>query len=151
MRQYFRIALPRNSAPNIAVCRNLASEFTVRLCPSKDVFREEPTRDQSVCVPPYEQWNVARIRFAVFLALAYALSIMNWQDYISITPGVRSGKPCVKGTRITVSDVLEYLAGGMDERAILADFPELRREHIQAVLGFAAERERRLSALPAVS
>ena len=43
------------------------------------------------------------------------LSIMNWQDYISITPGVRSGKPCVKGTRITVSDVLEYLASGMDE------------------------------------
>jgi uncharacterized protein (DUF433 family) len=53
-------------------------------------------------------------------------------------------QPCVKGTRITVSDVLEYLAGGMDEQAILADFPELRREHIQAVLGFAAERERRL-------
>jgi uncharacterized protein (DUF433 family) len=59
---------------------------------------------------------------------------MSWQDYISIIPGVRSGKPCVKGTRITVSDVLEYLAGGMDERAIMADFPELRREHIQAVL-----------------
>ena len=54
---------------------------------------------------------------------------MNWQDYISIIPGVRSGKPCVKGTRITVSDVLEYLASGMDEQAILADFPELRREH----------------------
>jgi uncharacterized protein (DUF433 family) len=76
---------------------------------------------------------------------------MKWQDYISISPGVRSGKPCVKGTRFTVSDVLEYLASGMDERAILADFPELRREHIQAVLGFAAERERRLSAGPAVS
>jgi uncharacterized protein (DUF433 family) len=56
-----------------------------------------------------------------------------------------------KGTRITVSDVLEYLASGMDEQAILADFPQLRREHIQAVLGFAAERERHLSALPAVS
>jgi uncharacterized protein (DUF433 family) len=76
---------------------------------------------------------------------------MNWQDYISITPGVRSGKPCVKGTRITVSDVLEYLASGMDERAILADFPDLRREHIRAVLCFAAERERRLSAPPALS
>ena len=76
---------------------------------------------------------------------------MNWQDYISVVPGVRSGKPCVKGTRITVSDVLEYLAGGMDEQTILADFPELRREHIRAVLSFAAERERRLGALPAVS
>jgi uncharacterized protein (DUF433 family) len=71
--------------------------------------------------------------------------------HISITPGVRSGKPFVKGTRITVSDVLEYLAGGMDEQAILADFPELRREHIRAVRGFAAERERPLNALPGVS
>jgi uncharacterized protein (DUF433 family) len=64
---------------------------------------------------------------------------MNWQDYISITPGVRSDKPCIKGTRITVSDVLEYLASGMDEQAIVADFPELRREKIQAVLAFAAD------------
>ncbi len=52
---------------------------------------------------------------------------------------------------LTVFDVLEYLASGMNEQAILADFPVLRREHIQAVLGFAAERERRLSAPPAVS
>jgi uncharacterized protein (DUF433 family) len=95
--------------------------------------------------------SACRTRFAVSLTRAYALSTMNWQDYISITPGVRSGKPCVKGTRITVSDVLEYLASGMDEQTILTDFPELRREHIQAVLSFAAERERRLSALPAVS
>ena len=85
------------------------------------------------------------------MILAHAPPSMSWQDYISISPGVRSGNPCIKGARITVSDVLEYLAGGMDEQAILADFPELRREHIQAVLGFAAERERRLSALPAVS
>jgi uncharacterized protein (DUF433 family) len=76
---------------------------------------------------------------------------MNWQDYIAISPGVRSGKPCIKGTRFTVSDLLEYLASGMDERAILANFLALRRERIQAVLGFAAERERRLSAGPAVS
>lgn len=75
---------------------------------------------------------------------------MKWQDYISVQTGVRSGKPCVTGTRITVTDVLEYLAGRMDESTILADFPELRHEHIQAVLAFAAERERRLSALPAV-
>jgi len=64
---------------------------------------------------------------------------------------VRSGKPCVAGTRITVTDVLEYLASGMDEATILADFPDLFHEHIQAVLAFVAERERRLSALPAVS
>ncbi len=73
---------------------------------------------------------------------------MVWQDYITVTAGVRSGKPCLKGTRMSVSDVLEYLAGGMSVDALIADFPELRPEHIQAVLAFAAERERRLSALP---
>ena len=73
---------------------------------------------------------------------------MVWQDHITVTAGVRSGKPCLKGTRMSVSDVLEYLAGGMSVDALIADFPELRPEHIQAVLAFAAERERRLSALP---
>jgi len=70
---------------------------------------------------------------------------MNREDYISITPGVRSGQPCIKGTRITVYDVLEYLAGGMSEQQILADFPSLKPEHIQACLAFAAARERRLA------
>jgi uncharacterized protein (DUF433 family) len=74
---------------------------------------------------------------------------MNWQEFITVTPGICSGKPCVAGTRITVSDVLEYLAGGMTEAQILADFPELKPEHIRAVLAFAAERERRLTASPA--
>jgi uncharacterized protein (DUF433 family) len=57
---------------------------------------------------------------------------------------VRSGKPVIKGTRITVYDVLEYLAGGMTEDDILTDFPSLEREDIRAVLAFAAARERRL-------
>lgn len=70
---------------------------------------------------------------------------MGWEDYISITPGVRSGKPCIRGTRITVYDILEYLAGGMSEAEILADFPDLRPEHIRAALAFAAARERRLA------
>ena len=67
---------------------------------------------------------------------------MNWQQYIQITPGVRSGKPCIAGTRITPTDVLEYLAGGMSEDEILRDFPSLTRDHILAVLAYAAERER---------
>jgi uncharacterized protein (DUF433 family) len=70
---------------------------------------------------------------------------MNWQERITVDPAVRSGKPCVKGTRITVYDVLEYLAGGMTEGAILADFPDLSADDIRAVLAFAAARERRLS------
>ena len=74
---------------------------------------------------------------------------MRWQDYIQIAPGVRSGKACIVGTRITPSDVLDYLAGGMTEEEILKDFPSLKREHIRAVLAYAAERERRYAPLPA--
>ena len=70
---------------------------------------------------------------------------MNWHDRISVNPAVRGGKPCVKGTRITVYDVLEYLAGGMTEDEILSDFPDLTREDIRASLAFAAARERRLA------
>jgi uncharacterized protein (DUF433 family) len=70
---------------------------------------------------------------------------MDWQERITVTPGVRSGKPCIKSTRITVYDVLEYLAGGMSEDEILADFPDLTRDDIRACLSFAAARERRLS------
>jgi uncharacterized protein (DUF433 family) len=71
---------------------------------------------------------------------------MRWQDYITTTPGVRSGKPSIAGTRMTVSDVLDYLASGMTEAELLADFPYLKPIHIRAVLAFAAERERRLAA-----
>lgn len=74
---------------------------------------------------------------------------MRLEDFITVTPGVRSGKPCIRGTRITVYDVLEYLAGGMTEEEILADFPSLRAEHIRACLAFAAARERRLATPPA--
>jgi uncharacterized protein (DUF433 family) len=70
---------------------------------------------------------------------------MRWEDLITVTLGVRSGKPCVAGTRITVQDVLEYLASGMSEAQILADFPSLTSESIRAVLSFAAMRERRLA------
>jgi uncharacterized protein (DUF433 family) len=75
---------------------------------------------------------------------------MRWRDHITVTPGVRSGKPCIKGTRITVYDVLEYLAGGMTEAQILADFPDLTAEDIRACLAFAAIRERRLGSSSAV-
>lgn len=63
---------------------------------------------------------------------------------ITVEPGKRSGKPCIRGSRITVSDVLEYLASGMTEAEILADFPELTVDDMRACLAFAAERERRL-------
>jgi len=74
---------------------------------------------------------------------------MDYRERITIEPGKRGGKPCIRGLRITVYDVLDYLAGGMTEDEILADFPDLEREDIRAVLAFAADRERRLVADPA--
>ena len=74
---------------------------------------------------------------------------MHYQKIITIEPGKRSGKPCIRGTRMTVTDVLEYLAGGMTQEQLLADFPDLTREDISACLAFAADRERKLATLPA--
>ncbi len=71
--------------------------------------------------------------------------MIDLNEFITITPDVRGGKPCIKGTRITVYDILEYMAGGMSETEILADFPSLTPAHLRAVLAFAAQRERRLS------
>ncbi len=69
-------------------------------------------------------------------------------DRIVLDPAVRFGKPCVRGTRITVGDVLGYLAAGMSEQEILADFPQLAHGDILACYAFAAERERRLMSVP---
>ena len=73
---------------------------------------------------------------------------MNYHQYITIEPGKRGGKPCIRGMRITVYDILEYLASGMSEDDILADFPDLSREDILASLAFAADRERKLVSIP---
>ena len=70
---------------------------------------------------------------------------MDYSCIITIEPGKCGGKPCIRGMRITVSDVLGYLASGMSEDEILRDFPYLTREDIRACLAFAADRERRIS------
>jgi uncharacterized protein (DUF433 family) len=71
---------------------------------------------------------------------------MDYSEIVTIEPGKRSGKPCIRGLRITVSDILEYLASGMSEAEILEDFPELTSDDIRACLAFAADRERRILA-----
>jgi uncharacterized protein (DUF433 family) len=73
---------------------------------------------------------------------------MDYRNRIVIDPEIRFGKPSVKGTRITVGDVLSYLASGMSEQQILADFPQLAEDDIRACLAFAAERERRMVSIP---
>lgn len=74
---------------------------------------------------------------------------MNDQDLITIEPGKRGGKPCIRGMRITVYDVLEYLASGMSQQEILDDLPYLTAEDIRACLAYAADREKRLLILAA--
>ena len=73
---------------------------------------------------------------------------MSYRERITIEPGKRGGKPCIRGLRITVYDILEYLAGGMTEQQILTDFPDLEVEDIRACLAFAADRERKLVSVP---
>ena len=74
--------------------------------------------------------------------------LVDYSKIITIEPGKRSGKPTIRGTRMTVTDVLEYLAGGMSEAEILSDFPDLTAADIKACLAFAADRERKLAILP---
>lgn len=73
---------------------------------------------------------------------------MDYRDYITIEPNKRGGKPCVRGLRITVYEVLEYLASEMTEKEILEDFPDLTHEDLKACIAFAADRERRLMSSP---
>lgn len=74
---------------------------------------------------------------------------MNYQGLITIEPDKRGGKPCIRGLRITVDDILDYLAAGMTEAEIIADFPDLTVVDIRAALAFAADRERRLFSVAA--
>ncbi|MBX3289283.1 MAG: DUF433 domain-containing protein [Acidobacteria bacterium] len=73
---------------------------------------------------------------------------MNYKNYITIEPNKRGGKPCIRGLRITVYEVLEYLASGMTEEEILSDFPDLTKDDLRAAILFAADRERRLMEVP---
>jgi uncharacterized protein (DUF433 family) len=73
---------------------------------------------------------------------------MDWRSRITIEPGKRAGKPTIRGLRITVSDVLDYLASGMTEDEILRDLPDLAREDIRACLAFVADRERKFVSVP---
>ena len=70
--------------------------------------------------------------------------MIDYRKYISIIPDVRFGKPCITGTRISVYDILNWLANGMNNISIKEDFPELQDEHIQACLAYAADKEHKI-------
>ena len=88
-------------------------------------------------------WSLVRSPFAGQKAPEY-IHTMDYSKIITIEPGKRSGKPCIRSMRITVQDVLEYLAAGMTPDEVLKDFPELTAEDIRACLAYAADRERKL-------
>jgi uncharacterized protein (DUF433 family) len=92
---------------------------------------------QARCILLYRTW-----------AMAYH-ACMDYSRIITLEPGKRSGKPCIRGLRITVGDVLEYLASGMTQAEILSDFPYLAGDDIRACLAFAADRERKSETLVA--
>jgi uncharacterized protein (DUF433 family) len=73
---------------------------------------------------------------------------MDYRERITIDPAKRGGKPCIRGLRMTVYEVLEYLASGMTHEEVLADFPDLEPDDIRACLAFAADRERKFSSIP---
>jgi uncharacterized protein (DUF433 family) len=97
-------------------------------------------------VMPVDQ-TLAFVRMAL-VGLHLMVVTMDYQHLITIEPGERSGKPCIRSMRITVSDVLQYLAAGISVEEILADFPELTADDIGACLAFAADRERKLMTVP---
>jgi uncharacterized protein (DUF433 family) len=76
---------------------------------------------------------------------------MDYRNIITVAPGKRSGQPCIRGMRITVQDVLEYLASGMSQEEILADFPYLEAEDIRACLAYAADMQRKTVVVPAAA
>ena len=88
-------------------------------------------------------------RYHIHITRSKSAKVHKYEDIITIEPGKRGGKPCIRGLRITVYDVLEMLAQGMSQTEIIEDFPELQAEDIAACLGFAANREHNLYTLNA--
>ena len=82
------------------------------------------------------------LRLLVHMGIKGYSSRMTWQGIITLEPGKRGGRPCVRNMRITVADVLGWLAAGMTHAEILSDYPELTEEDIRACLSYAADRER---------
>lgn len=111
--------------------RRCSSGYATR---ASDLARER----RSTCVTALAGRETVRYRDPV-----------DYSDIITIEAGKRGGKPCIRGLRITVYDVLEYLASGMSEPEILREFPDLTADDVRACLAFAADRERRLFLVPA--
>jgi uncharacterized protein (DUF433 family) len=132
---------------------------------SRNCGSRKQSGDETKCVPAKSKRFLARKPFAKYAMLLSDKKVnpptlasatftlyhhdMRYQDIITIEPGKRSGKPCIRGMRITVYDVLEYLASDMTQEEILQDFPYLTKEDILACFSYAADREKRLMVVEA--
>ena len=96
-----------------------------------------PTRNRNITDLNFELSCLAR-------TVGHKIQVMKYQDIITIDPGKRGGRPCIRHMRIAVADVLGWLAAGMTQEQILSDYPELTEQDIRACLAYAADRERRL-------
>ena len=111
-------------------------------------YRQDSTRGYGLCcIICHFIASRANRAYTKFILEAAKIPV-DYSQIITIEPGKRSGKPCIRGLRITVYDVLDYLAGGMSPEEILADFPDLTETDIRACLAFAADAERRFEIVP---
>ena len=127
-----------NSNPTSTAFNDLSGENTLTPCCHQNWSLRVPQVSRSIRrVIGVDRWKRCAYHWH-----------MDYRNVITIEPGKRGGKPCIRGLRITVYDVLEYLASGMSEAEILTDFPDLTAEDIRACLAFAADRERRMVSVP---
>jgi uncharacterized protein (DUF433 family) len=124
--------------------RKLAAQTGTEVVVRRDgkMIREYPKMSEFEEVKELNEQD--RSESAAELTKKQSIQKMNYKDIITIEPDKRCGKPCIRGMRITVADVLDCLAGGMSYEDVLSDFPELTIEDIRACLAFAADCERRL-------
>jgi len=117
-----------------------------RFLPQKHIVRRHDVQTASNIPPKNVSAHLAVLNNLLYIyePTELARPMTHYRDIITLEPGKRGGKPCIRGMRITVYDVLDYLASGMTPEEILKDFPYLTAEDIQACLSYAADRERHL-------
>jgi uncharacterized protein (DUF433 family) len=141
--QYQLVNMGRPHVPELISLQELPTEEMLVLHLGWQRLGWQPGRLFSYCRTlgnGKNKWREADWRFVRFFLMERSM-IVAYQEVISVEPGKRGGKPCIRGMRITVYDVLSYLAAGMSHQEILLDFPELTEDDIRACLSYAADRE----------
>lgn len=135
--------------PGVALVRTQRRERRDVVPPQRGVhFRQRRRYARGAPVSTRNTGSVRRLNVKRNILYVGMIMACDYQEIVTVEPGKRGGKPCVRGLCITVYEVLEYLASGMTIDEILVDFPDLTRDDIRACLAFAADRERRMVSIP---